>query len=90
MPNWFILVKNLSARDHFTAAFFNMKPKFLGVSGQTYVPRAVVLSEHEALIERLAALLCVEGRLVQHHAALLPRGHFVAEGALAPKGQHGG
>lgn len=74
----------------FISFFFNMKPKFLGVSGQTYVPRAVVLSQHEALVERLPALLCVEGRLVQHHAALLPRGHFVAEGTLAPQGQHGG
>lgn len=56
----------------------------------TYVLRAVVLSEHVALVERLPALLGVEGRLVQHHAALLTRGHFIAEGAVTAKGQHGG
>lgn len=57
---------------------------------KTYVACAVVLSKHEALVKRLSALLGIEGGLVQHHAALLARGHLVAEGSLAPQGQHGG
>lgn len=59
-------------------------------NAQTYVARAVVLSKHEALVKRLSTLLGVEGGLVQHHAALLARGHLVAEGSLSPQGQDSG
>lgn len=50
----------------------------------------VVLSQHEAFVERLSALLGVEGGLVQHHTALLARRHLLAEDPLSPQGQHGG
>jgi len=56
----------------------------------TYVPCAVFLSNHVALVECLPALLGIEGGLVEQHAALLTRGHAVAEGAVAAQGEHRG
>ena len=50
----------------------------------------VVVAQHEALVEALAALLGVEGRAVQHHATLLALGHLLAEGPVAPQRQHRG
>lgn len=54
----------------------------------TYILCTVILSEHVAFIKRLSTLLCVEGCLVQHHAALLTRGHLIAEGAVVTEGKH--
>lgn len=57
-------------------------------SRQTYVPCAVIFAKHVALIKCLTTLFGIERRLVQQHATLLPRGHFVAEGTLTSQSQH--